>query len=355
MFKSKPLNRIQKIKDRVARDRRIEGWIRSMRIADDTGLGDTVIRLKRLTKSKEVKSHLRTMLQVQACDTGEAVRRLNEKHRYATHRPPMDGRPIVLDKPAKVTCKPPTSRRAVVVIAPDTRPQAELAITRPLIKQYAERVGADYIELCEPAQLNHGAANKYAVCDIAEHYEQTLLIDTDVIPTPEAPDIFDAVPLGKWGMVDDLPPLLATGPIGQAWIKKEWDSVCAVAGKKELTATWNSGLAILPPDACREYFAPDYAVPNLWCIEQHLLTFKLLGKPDRVLTLDKVWQAGFPWRDFPEAIESAYFIHANGIAGPHSVRLAFLEHFATGKRDIPTKLLKMVQDKEWSPWWARNN
>jgi hypothetical protein len=266
----------------------------------------------------------------------------------------MDGSLIVLDKPPAVQVNLPTSKRAVVVIAPDPRPQAELAITRPLIKHYAERCGADYIELTEPWRLNHGAANKYAACDVAEHYEQTLLIDTDVVPMPDAPDIFDAVPVGQWGMTDDLPPLLDTGPIGQAWIKKEWDSVCAVLPRKKLTATWNSGLAVLPPDARQEYFAHDRAVPNVWCIEQHLLTYFLLDKPERVVTLDSDWQAGFPWRDFPERIKTAHFMHANGIAGPHEVRLEFLRHFVTGSRDIPKRLVEMVKDKEWSPWWARS-
>jgi hypothetical protein len=267
----------------------------------------------------------------------------------------MDCRPIVLDKPPAVSVKRPTSGRAVVVIAPDARPQSELEITRPLIKAYAKAMRSDYIELTEPWKLNHGAANKYAVCDVAEHYAKTLLIDTDVVPMPDAPDIFDAVPVGKWGMTDDLPPLLDTGPIGQAWIKKEWDSVCTALPRKELTATWNSGLAILPSDARQEYFAPEFAVPNTWCVEQHLLTYYLLENPSRVVTLDKRWQAGFPWRDFPERIKTAYFIHANGIAGPHEVRLEFLRHFATGSRDIPKRLVEMVKDKEWSPWWARNS
>lgn len=83
-LKAKPLDRITRIKERVARDRRMQGWIRWLRSADDAGLGDTVMRLKRSTKSTEVKAYLQLMLQLQACNETEAVERLNAKHHYDT-------------------------------------------------------------------------------------------------------------------------------------------------------------------------------------------------------------------------------------------------------------------------------
>jgi hypothetical protein len=326
-----------------------------MRTADDAGLGDTVMRLKRLTKSKEVKAYLRLMLQVQACNTSEAISRLNAKHRYDTGGLPMDGRMFQMDIPPTIPTRPVTnSNRCIVVIAPDAKPKAELAITRPLIQAYADRCGADYCEFTEPMGLNHACANKYVATQVARYYDQTMLIDTDIVPMPDAPDMFAAVPIGKWGLVDDLPRIHQCG--ATEWMDGEWRALCRSIGDStaELRHAWNSGLMIMPNDADALYHPPIVPVPNTWCVEQHYHTYMLLQRLEQVVDLPLVWQAGFPWVDFPKVIESSYFVHINGIRGPHAVRLEFLRHFATGARTLPDRLVKLVQNQEWTPWWARD-
>jgi len=84
----------------------------------------------------------------------------------------------------------------VLVVAPDPKPQAELEISRRLFQRYASEYEADYIELTDFPTLNHGCTNKYGLSQVARDYEQTLLLDTDVIVMPDAPCIFDAVAVG---------------------------------------------------------------------------------------------------------------------------------------------------------------
>jgi hypothetical protein len=353
-LKAKPLDRITRIKERVARERRMHGWIRSLRTVDDIGLGDTIARLSKSTKSREVKEYLAMLLKVQACKPSDAIERLNQKHRYAGRRPPMDGRLIQIESPELVWLPKPKHKRALLVVAPDPKPQAELQISRPLFQEYAKKYEADYIELTNIPTLNHGCANKYVLSQVAKNYEQTLLLDTDVIIMPGAPSIFDAVPLGKWGLVDDLVNLIAAD--AGEWMRGEWNQICGALGVEtpHLEKAWNSGVVIAPPDAYKEYYAPPRPVPNVWCAEQHWHTYCLMQSLDRVHDLPLIWQAGFPWLNFAEACQTSHFIHLCGCHGPHENRLSFMRHFASGRRDITYDMAARYEGAKpptWPPWW----
>jgi hypothetical protein len=268
--------------------------------------------------------------------------------RYAA----MDGALRVISKPLIKELPEPKHRRAILTIAPDTRPQLELEISRPTFKRYSEEFEADYIELTDIEISNHPCGNKYVLTQVSERYEQTLLVDTDIVIMPDAPDIFCEVPLGKWGLVDDMENLVAAS--GEDWIMSEMQQICDAIGieNEKPNRAWNSGLFIAPPDAIREYYPPVQPVPFLWCVEQHLHTLNLL-QSERVVDLPLRWQAGYPWVNFPEAIKTAYTIHLNGCHGPHSIRLNLMRHFAAGNRDIPIELSKVYEDGNFhKPWWC---
>ncbi len=46
---------------------------------------------------------------------------------------------------------------------------------------------------------------------VAEHYRQTLYLDCDVIVRRDAPNVFELVPETHWGVVDELPTVIASG------------------------------------------------------------------------------------------------------------------------------------------------
>lgn len=300
-LKSKPLSRIRKIKEKVAKDRRIEGWIRSMRTPDDTGLGDTVIRLKRLTKSKEVKAHLRTMLQVQACDTGEAVRRLNEKHRYDRLTDfELKGRycaPLVNRKP-----------RAIVTLAVDDHLPV-LDITRPLMQAYAERVGAEFIEITDDHYPQWPMDNKWRVRSYAWHYERTLFLDSDVLIMPDSPNIFEqeTAPI----CVRDEQADYASR---EGWNDKELSEMFAsqrIVGHK-LQRFLNGGVILMDYETAQLYSEPPLPCPRTWCLDQHWLQYRIESSGVEVGWLDDRWNWGFIRPDFFEGIGKAWFVHLNG-------------------------------------------
>jgi len=188
----------------------------------------------------------------------------------------MDGQLRVIRKPFVKELPEPKHRLAILTIAPDVRPKLELEISRPSFQRYAEELEADYIELTDIETSNHPCGNKYLLTQVCERYEQTLLLDTDIIIMPNAPNIFREVPVGKWGLVDDLQNLDKAS--GCEWVRVEMKQICDAVGIHNilLTKAWNSGFVVAPTDAIREYYPPTEAVPFLWCVEQHLHTINLL-------------------------------------------------------------------------------
>ena len=78
-------------------------------------------------------------------------------------------------------------------------------ITHPLIKKYAQRVGADFMVLdhTPPSDSGDGRPH-YRILkhyDLHEEYDRILHIDSDMIIVPGCPDIFEAVPYEKIGTV----------------------------------------------------------------------------------------------------------------------------------------------------------
>lgn len=266
---------------------------------------------------------------------------------------PLDKRPMRFDVMPKVPLPAPMQKRAVMVVAIGAKAEAELVISRPLMQAYAERYAADYLEFTELPPMNHLCGYKYVLAQVAKSYEQTLLLDADVIVMPDAPDIFREVPVRKWGLVDDLQNLCVSS--GTAWLTDEFNEQADSLGlpRIQTTRAWNSGLVVAPTDAFREYYPPPGDVPAVWCAEQHWHTYCLL-RSGRVIDLDLCWQAGFPWINFPEAIKTAHFVHINGCHGPHEVRLSFMRHFAAGHRTISSKLRALFDGTFYSPWWILN-
>ena len=245
----------------------------------------------------------------------------------------------------------PKRELCVMVVAPNDRPKKELLITGDRISRYSQQCGADYLVIDKLPPVGHACAYKHVLSQVAPLYAQTLMVDTDIVIRDNCPNIFAEVPIGLWGMTDDLPRIRMCG--GSEWIDREWVSVCDALGLSiELAATWNSGLVIAPPDAYREYHAPSVPVPNLWCVEQHAFTHELLKNPSRVHTLPMIWQAGYPWIDFLDAAQYSHTIHING-CHHHPTRLALLEHFCQDHPPpIPDEILKTIRSADWAPWWV---
>lgn len=99
-------------------------------------------------------------------------------------------------------------KNVIVTLCIGTDAEAWIPWTHPPMKLYAEKVGADFIHInqrkvnCNLTQIvNPILFEKYQLYDILETYDRALYIDSDVLITPHAPNIFDIVPEDKIGGV----------------------------------------------------------------------------------------------------------------------------------------------------------
>jgi|TARA_R110001599_G_scaffold260063_1_gene460502 lipopolysaccharide biosynthesis glycosyltransferase len=78
-------------------------------------------------------------------------------------------------------------------------------ITHPILKKYADRVGADFMVLShEPPSDSGDGRPHYRILkhyDLHEKYDRILHIDSDMIVMPNCPNLFDVVPYNKIGTV----------------------------------------------------------------------------------------------------------------------------------------------------------
>ncbi|GAB4313840.1 MAG: hypothetical protein Kow0069_15140 [Promethearchaeota archaeon] len=80
--------------------------------------------------------------------------------------------------------------------------------SHPTFRHYAAKVGADFVVInspkvrfAGPCSFNPLLFEKYQLADLLERYDRVLYLDTDVLVTPHAPDVFDEVPFDRVGGV----------------------------------------------------------------------------------------------------------------------------------------------------------
>lgn len=91
----------------------------------------------------------------------------------------------------------------------------------PSKREYARRIGAEFINITEARLGGSVAMEKYQVGDMLADYDRILYLDADLVIDPSAPSIFDAVPEDRFGCFDEGRPAL------YAWLKAGWpDDPC---------------------------------------------------------------------------------------------------------------------------------
>jgi hypothetical protein len=108
---------------------------------------------------------------------------------------------------------------ATVVSGPNYQKLAALSVPPMLV--YAERIGADFLSLTGGGLKDVSASwEKLRLKALLEKYEQVIFIDADILVKPTAPNLFDIVPTGQLGMVNEAayrPPGVFK-PVYECWV-----------------------------------------------------------------------------------------------------------------------------------------
>lgn len=218
-------------------------------------------------------------------------------------------------------------KRLVISVAAGPDYKRLLDVTAPAMQAYASRVGADFIPVFDDQATPYMMAAKYRMLDHAKEYDRTLFLDSDVVVSPEAPNIFDVVPSDRLGVFDEYPIVKCHGG-GHEWVQYEGDQLCDSQGipRFEQTVMFNAGVFLIPRELLHLYEPASKPTPECWCSEQQWFTIKTLLSGHEPFYLDEKWNLSYVDRYFWQKAPSAHFIHING-SRPVDYRVSLLKRF----------------------------
>lgn len=224
---------------------------------------------------------------------------------------------------------PITSDYAVCVVAANEYAFDHLIITRHLIKQYAKKCNADYVELTGDQYPDWPMANKYRIHQVATKYKKILYVDCDIIIKENSPNIFEITPDDKLSICSDFELFEKYNDLD--WIKEEQEYVIhkmlggdhknITCGQFIPTGMLNAGVMVIPRGCADLYIQPKQPYPKIWCFDQHYLSLtipeeKINLLPDKFNTrtagISKQKDININ-QDFWNKVNDAYFIHVNGL------------------------------------------
>ncbi|MFK3873358.1 glycosyltransferase [Pseudoalteromonas rhizosphaerae] len=94
-------------------------------------------------------------------------------------------------------------KNAVITINIGNKFNKMADMTIPLMKEYADRIGASFIEVRETSNISYGEEYsaywaKFKLFNYLEKFERVIYLDLDVVVRPHCPNLFQIVPENKF-------------------------------------------------------------------------------------------------------------------------------------------------------------
>lgn len=219
-------------------------------------------------------------------------------------------RPVQFDPPGPIALTPKSSI-AVVTVAAGPNGEELLAISEPGLRAYAARCNADFLVLRPPLNIRFPLAAKWHVAGVLDHYSRIAFIDADVLVPSTAASIFDAVPLGSFGVVDELRYVLRGWPGLIAGYQRFREG--QGLGRAYVPHYLNSGVYVAEKQHKAALAHPAKPTHVDHCTEQHQLNAMLdtLGVPVHLLA-EKWNYQWWPRQSFADAPPDA-MLHFSAI------------------------------------------
>lgn len=227
----------------------------------------------------------------------------------------------------------PRSSRAVVTVAVGEEATAMLAITRPFMEAYAQRVGADFVLLDWPGHPAWPMSCKFAIPRALDHYDRIAYVDADVLLRPGCINLFDQCEPHEMGFCDELQ--LQRQVHGGKQTEQDYYRWRAKSGLPPIKIPWymNSGVLVIPRSHRDVLTPPRLPMWPGFLVEQewHMTQLLDMGLPYRILHRRCNWQW---WTDkgFTEAPPSAV-LHFSGL---HQGRVAEIARWAGPQLQVRT-------------------
>lgn len=197
--------------------------------------------------------------------------------------------------------------------------------TVPSIRQYAEKIGADF-KVLEKTDISEKLSQFYEknqIRDYLEHYSKVLYIDADILVSPDAPNAFTQYPGDNIGVVSVEQVYKAAEKEKQTLIKELGD----VAWTKEY---FNTGVVLFSA-AHKQVVNTDDGLIEKWIEaksqrnvaglnDQSVFNFRMNQWDVPLTYMDNAFNFTKAWGCFEKRF-SKYFIHYAGMRGNRITRI----------------------------------
>lgn len=200
----------------------------------------------------------------------------------------------------------------VITLASGNEAKEILYYTEESHFKYAKKINADYIQLTGVTQDWWGL-EKFRVKEISKIYDRILFLDCDVLIKEDSPNIFEEVPNGYIGCVNDWSGNGDGTLKTNYWLRQEAKEMCYYQGVDYIPSEiYNSGVVVFNGNQSNIWEPPTKPFTYFHCTEQHWVEQNIRRNNYPVHILDNKWNLQYWRRDYNELEESAYFIHPAG-------------------------------------------
>jgi lipopolysaccharide biosynthesis glycosyltransferase len=223
-----------------------------------------------------------------------------------------------------------SEKRLVITVVSGKHHKKQYDITSPMMKAYAKKHKADFIML--PG--TEGITDKLLIQKYIKLYDKTLLLDTDVIVTDLARDLFQYNDVAAH---DEYLTTTKNCPI-DTWWKTTGEAIAAKENLPTKEQMINSGVVLFTKQKANAYL-PTQEPLDFWWYDQQLLTMKL----DSFINLPSACNHTYLNRAFWRDLDRAEFIHLAACPNDEN-KLNLLSRLKAKNYTKPEKLT-------WSPVW----
>lgn len=213
-----------------------------------------------------------------------------------THSPVIEVEPLSLGFTPTQEEISPRSKVLVVTIGVGEE-FSELLQHNRSIKKYAERIGADYVELTDSTQLWWGY-EKFRIYQYAQEYDYTIYLDADCVVDDDCPNLVNLLGSADVLIHNDTPDLPTTDWMihGKSAV---YQSQQLPADTEIPTYCLNTGVVVCRQASASIWKPPSHPLPRKHCDEQFWVEYQCL--PYKVSYLPREYNTQWWMKDFAES------------------------------------------------------
>jgi hypothetical protein len=195
------------------------------------------------------------------------------------------------------------NRVAVVTVAVGEESKRCLAVSYPLMRTFADAVGADLHVSEWPGVAEWPMSCKFGIAGFAALYERILYVDADVILRPGCVNPLELCPAGRMGVVDELQHHRQQPKFGRERAYQQFRREMGFRSVPSLPWMFNAGVMVVPNTHAELLLPPAGPMPKGHCAEQDHTNARLLDSALPYVLMDRRcnWQnwTDWEWRAAP--------------------------------------------------------